>query len=150
MQGKLPFFPPNTKMITSWVGFCERDGTVYYLHCGNPIFCHSIDDHKNYRFILANLVVNKLCTISELCTALGERRRNIERYVKAYRDHGSSHFFERKDERGHCYKMTPEKLAAIQIDLDEGISIYRIALTHNISEAAVSYHIKKGNLKKKL
>jgi len=149
MQGKLPFFPQNTKMITSWVGFCERDGTVHYLHGGNPIYCHSKDDQDGYRFCLANLVVNNLCTISELCAAHSERRRNIERYVQALRKHGTAYFFERKDNRGQCYKMTPEKLAAIQPDLDRGISIYRIAVDHKISEAAVSYHIQKGNLKKK-
>ena len=149
MQTKLPFFPANTKMITSWVGFYEHDGTVYYLHCGNPIYCHLKDDHNGYRFALANLVVNKLCTISELCTALGERRRNVERYARSLREHGTAYFFERKDNRGQCYKMTPDKLVGIQADLDLGISIYQISRTHEISEAAVSYHIKKGTLKKK-
>ena len=150
MQGKLPFFPPKTKMINCWVGFVERDGTVYYVHGGDPIYCHLKDDRNGYRFALANLVVNKLCTISELCTALGENRRNIERYAQALRKHGTAYFFERKDERGQCHKMTPEKLAAIQSDLDLGMSIYRIALNHGISEGAVSYHIRNGNLKKKL
>jgi biotin operon repressor len=93
--------------------------------------------------------VNNLCTISELSAALGEGRKNIERYAKALRDHGTGYFFNRKERRGQCHKMTPEKLSSIQSDLDQGVSIYRIALTHDISEAAVSYHIKNGNLKKK-
>ena len=59
-------------------------------------------------------------------------------------------FLGRKERRGQCYKMTPEKLVSIQSDLDQGISIYRTALNHDISEAAVSYHIRNGNLKKKL
>ena len=150
MLTKLPFFPPNTKMINAWLGLCERDGTVYYVHGGNPIYCHSKDDRNGYRFSLANLVVNKLCTIAELCTALGEHRKNIERYAKAFREQGAGYFFERKEKRGQCYKMTSEKIAVIQSDLDRGLSIYRIALNHGISEAAVSYHIKNGNLKKKL
>jgi len=150
MQGKLPFFPTNTKMITTWVGYYELDGTVYYLHGGNPIYCHAKDDRNGYRFALANLVENKLCKISEICSALGEGRKNIERYAKALRENGAGYFFERKETRGQCYKMTSEKLAAIQSDLDRGLSIYRIALNHAISEAAVSYHIKNGKLKKKL
>jgi biotin operon repressor len=149
MQTKLPFFPSFTKLINSWVGFGEREGTVYYFHSGNPIYCHGKDDRNGYRFALANLVVNKLCTISELSSALGECRKNIERYAKALREHGAGYFFARKERRGQCYKMTPELLSAIQSDLDQGVSIYRIALTHGISEAAVSYHIRNGNLKKK-
>ena len=92
--------------------------------------------------------MNKLCTISELSDALGEGRKNIERYAKAYREKGAGWFFERKERRGQCYKMTEEKLAAVQIALHSGLSIYRIALNEEISEAAISYHIKKGNLKK--
>ena len=148
MQTQLPFFPTGTKLINSTVGFREQDGTVYYLHNGNPIYCHDKNDRNGYRFILANLAVNKLCKISELCDALGVGRKNIERYAKSYRDHGAGYFFERKERRGQCYKMTPDKLSAIESDLDAGLSIYRTALNHSISEAAISYHIRKGNLKK--
>jgi biotin operon repressor len=149
MQTQLPFFPANTRLINSFVGYREHDGTVYYFLCGSPIYCHSKDDRNGYRFSLANLVVNELCTIRELSDALGEGRKNIERYAKALRDHGASYFFAREDRRGQCYKMTPDKLSAIQSDLDQGLSIYRIALNHDISETAISYHIKNGNLKKK-
>ena len=150
MIGKLPFFPQNTKMINAWLGFFERDETVYYVHGGDPVYCHLKDDRNGYHFALANLIVNKLCTISELSTALGENRKNIERYAKAFREQGAGYFFNWVERRGQCHKLTPEKLTAIQQELDDGISIYRIALNHGISEAAVSYHIKNGNLKKKL
>jgi len=148
MQTQLPFFPTDIHLINDSVGFREQDGTVYYLHNGNPIYCHGKDDRNSYRFILANLVVNNLCTISELSTSLDTGRKNIERYAKAYREHGASYFFARKETRGQCYKMTPEKLTSIQKELDMGLSIYRIALNHEISEAAISYHIRNGQLKK--
>jgi len=61
-------------MINAWLGLCERNGTVYYVH-GNPIYSHSKDDRNCYRFALDNLVVSKLCTIAELCAALGEHRK---------------------------------------------------------------------------
>jgi DNA-binding transcriptional ArsR family regulator len=150
MQTQLPFFPLDTKLINDTLGFRQQDDTVYYLHNGNPIYCHAVADRKGYRFALANLVVNRLCTISELSSALGEGRKNIERYAKSYKDNGAVYFFERKERRGDCYKMTPEKLSLVQSELDRGFSIYRIALNHEISEAAISYHIKKGTLKKNL
>ncbi|MDR0437077.1 MAG: hypothetical protein LBH22_02105 [Bacteroidales bacterium] len=148
MQTQLPFFPIETKLINDTVGFREQDGTVYYLHNGNPIYCHSQEDRNGYRFALANLVVNNLCTIGELSSSLGERRKNIERYAKSYRENGTGYFFSRPERRGQCYKMTSSKLAVVQAELDEGLSIYRIALNQEISEAAITYHIKKGNLKK--
>jgi DNA-binding transcriptional ArsR family regulator len=148
MQTQLPFFPVNTKLINDSVGFREQDGTVYYLHNGNPVYCHAKEDRNSYRFIMGSLVVNELCTISELSTALGEGRKNIERYAKAYREKGAVYFFRRKETRGQCYKMTEGKLASVQSGLDCGLSIYQIAKNESISESAISYHIKKGALKK--
>jgi biotin operon repressor len=148
MQTCLPFFPSNTKLINSSVGFFETDGTVYYLLNGNPTYCHEKNDHNGYRFSLASLVKNKMCSIKELSDALGVPRKNIERYTKAYREHGAGYFFERKETRGQCYKMTPEKIISIQSDLDNATSIYRTSLNHDVSESAINYHIKKGNLKK--
>jgi len=150
MQTALPFFPDKTKMINATLGFYEIDGIVYYLQYGKPIYCHDKNDHNGYRFALANLIHNKACSIKELSEALGVARKNIERYAKALREHGAGYFFGRVDRRGECYKMTPDKIAGIQSDLDNGTSIYRTALNHDISESAITYHIKNGNLKKKL
>lgn len=146
MQFKLPIFPSDIKLINTYVGFRKQDGFVYYLHSGSPVFCHKEDDKNSYRHTLANLVENKLCTIGELSSALGINRKNIERYVKAYREHGSEYFFNRKDGRGQCHKMTDELLSVIQQKLDMGLSRYRIAKEHDISDSAIDYHIKKGRL----
>jgi len=150
MQNLLPFFPKDTKHINACVSFCELDGIVYYLVNGSAAHCHGTEDRDAYRFTLASLVKNKACTIKELANALGVPRKNIERYTKAFREHGAGYFFGRTDGRGQCHKMTPEKIKAIQSDLDNGLSVYRAAANHSVSEAAINYHIKKGNLKKKV
>ena len=149
MQFKLPLFPSSTKLINEFLGFCNQDGFVYYFHSGSAIYCHKEDDKNSYRHTLASLVVNKLCTIGELSSALGVNRKNIERYVKAYREHGSVYFFNREDGRGQCHKMTGELKSIIQSDLDAGVSQYRIAKKYGISDSAISYHIVKGSLKKR-
>ena len=71
---------------------------------GNPIYFHSKEDKNSYRFILGNLVINKLCTISELHESLGEARKNIERYAKTFREKGGGHSYVRKETRGQCNK----------------------------------------------
>jgi biotin operon repressor len=149
MQTQIPFFPEHTKLINSTLGFRKHDGYVYYLHNGNPIYCHNEDDRNGYRFILGNLVENNLCTISELSKSLGERRRNIERYAKTFREEGASYFFSRKETRGQCYKVTDEVLSKIQTMLDEGYSQYGIARELSISSSAIGYHIRNGRLQLK-
>jgi hypothetical protein len=149
MQRQLPLFPSDTKLINSTLGYRSQDDYVYFLHNGNPIYCHRSDDRNSYRFILGNLVCNHLCTISELHESLGEPRKNIERYVKAFREKGAGYFFSRKETRGQCYKVTEDLLKELQQCLDAGWSAYRISKSYGISDSAIRYHIKNGNLKKK-
>jgi len=151
MQLQLPFFPTGTKLINETLGFREKNGIVYYLHNGVPIFNHSKSDRNSFRFILANLIVNKLCRICELSKATGVDRDNIERYVKALEEQGIGYFFipkQRKSRKGIYTKMVPEKIAAIQADFDSGLSIYRAARNHNVAATTIAKHIKYGNLKK--
>jgi hypothetical protein len=104
MQTQLPFFPSETKLINPTLGFREQEGLVYYLHNANPIYCHSQSDRNSYRFILGNLIGNHLCSIRELSEALGENRKNIERYAQRFREKGAEDFFSRKETWGQCYK----------------------------------------------
>jgi len=149
MQTQLPFFTDGTTLINSTLGFREQDGFVYYIHNGNPIYCHAKEDMNSYRFILGNLVVNHLCSIGELSDALGVNRKNIERYANTFREKGADYFFARKETRGRCYKVTEGLLGEIQQCIDNDWSYYRIAKEYGISEAAIRYHVNKGNLKKK-
>jgi biotin operon repressor len=148
MQFKLPLFPGDTKMINDYIGFRRQDDFVYYLHSGSPVYCHKIEDKNSYRQTLASLIVNNLCTITELSNALGINRKKVECYAKALREHGSEWFFNREDGRGQCHKMTAELLAVIQQKLNSGLSKYRISKEHNISDSAIDYHLDKGTLKK--
>ena len=122
---------------------------AFIIHHDKPIFCHAKDDLNNYRFIVGNLICHKLCTISEFHESTGEARKNIERYAKTFREKGSEHFFNRKETRGQCYKLTETLMTEIQTKLDLGISKYRIAKDLDISEASIRYHLKNGNLKKR-
>ncbi len=149
MQHQLPFFPENTVLVNSTVGIFRKDDFVYYLHNGSPVFCHSKEDRKSYRYILANLVVTGLCNATELGHALGENVRNVQRYALALRKEGTAYFFNRKDNRGQCHKFTEGVKREAQEMLDNGHSQLSIANTLGISESAVRYHLHNGNLFKK-
>jgi IS30 family transposase len=148
MQTQLPLFPEKTKLINMTLGYMEHGGFRYYLHNGNPIYCHALKDKNSYRFILANLVTNQLCNIAELAEALGEHRNNIARYAKVFREKGASYFFSRREAHALCRKFTRSLCSEIQFCLDEGQSVYRIAKDYNVSRSTIHYHIKTGRLRK--
>lgn len=150
MQMQLPLFPRTTKLINASLGFRkDAEQMVFYLHNGSPIFCHQASDLNNYRYILANLVENRLCTIKELSAALGVNRRNIERYVSTLRQKGPDWFFNREEKRGDCYKLNEEKLQKAERLIHEFYSIADVARILGVTEGALRYHIKKGTIKKK-
>ena len=149
MQMQLPIFPASTKLINSYVGFFEKDDFVYYLHNGSPIFCHEKNDLNSYRYITANLVFTKLCTPGEIAHALGVSNRNIQRYAKALREKGTDWFFKREEKRGDAHKLTTEKLHEAQILINKFYSLVYISKQLGVTEGALRYHIKMGNLKKK-
>lgn len=149
MQMQLPIFPRSTKLINSSIGFFEKDDMVYYLHNGSPIYCHSNHDLNSYRYITANLVVTNLCTPSEIAKALGVSNRNIQRYAKTLREKGTDWFFNREEKRGDAHKLTTDMLKEAQNLIDKFYSVVDVAKLLGVTEGALRYHIKKGNIKKK-
>ena len=149
MQMQLPIFPSSTKLINSDVGFFEKDDFVYYLHNGSPIYCHATHDLNGYRYIAANLVATKLCKPSELARALGVSSRNIQRYAKTLREKGADWFFSREEKRGDAHKLTGAMLKEAERLIDEFYSVVDVARIFGVTEGALRYHIKKGNIKKK-
>jgi transposase len=149
MQMQLPIFPVDTIMINSTVGVYKRDDFVYYLHNGSPIFCHSIYQLNSYRYILANLTTNGLCTCSQISKAFGIHVKNVQRYKKALEENGFDWFFNRKDNRGQCHKFIEEKLKEAQELINKGFSQHQAAKKLGVSEGSIRYHLRKGTLKKK-
>jgi hypothetical protein len=41
MQMQLPFFPDKTKLLSPSWGIFKKDGFVYYLHNGSPVYTQS-------------------------------------------------------------------------------------------------------------
>lgn len=146
---QLPIFPEETKLVNSSIGIYSKEDFVYYLHNGSPIFCHGRSDRNSYRYILANLVVNDMCSCSEISRALGIQVKNVQRYAKALRTKGMGWFFNREDGRGQCYKFTRSKQEEAQELLNKGYSGQQTAKAIGVSESAIRYHLRAGTIKKK-
>ncbi|MFQ3578921.1 MAG: hypothetical protein SNJ71_02115 [Bacteroidales bacterium] len=149
MQLQLPFFPENTQMLSDTWGVFQKDSMVYYLHNGSPVYIHAKDDLNNFRFITANLINVHACSATQLSNVFKVNKINFERYVRRLREGGTDAFFKAEDNRGKCYKMLSDKLIKAQELLDKGYSQQKTAKEIGVSESAIRYHIKSGNLKKK-
>jgi transposase len=149
MQMQLPIFPATTKLVNSNVGIFERDDFVYYLHNGSPIFCHDKNDLNSYRYILANMVMSGLCSPMELGKVLGVSNRNIQRYAKSLREKGTDWFFHKQEKHGDAHKLTDALLEEVQHKLDRNEPVARVAREFGVTEGALRYHLRQGNIKKK-
>ena len=150
MQTQMPLFPETTKLINACTGILVKDGTVFYLHNGEPISCHPKKDMNTFRYVMATLIETGLCKAGELSNTLGVPHRNINRYAKQYREKGAKSFFNKTERRGDCYKLTDEKKQKAQELLNADVSNVSVAKQLSVSECAIRYHIKRGNLKKKV
>jgi hypothetical protein len=148
MQMQLPIFPASTKMLSDSWGVFEKDNMVYYLHCGMPVYTHTKDNVSNYRYVTATLVHLHACSPSQLSKVFGVNKINFERYARKLRTEGAESFFNTVDERGKCHKMLEDKLIKAQELLDKGYSQLKIAKELQVSESAIRYHLRNGNLKK--
>ena len=73
----------------------------------------------------------------------------FEKDAKALREKGPNHFFNREEHRGRAHKLTDEVLKDAQQMIDNFYSVGDVARLLGVTDGALRYHIKKGNIKKK-
>lgn len=150
MQLKLPIFPKDAKLISPSVGVCERDGLVQYIVNGLPVYAHSADDYRAFRFITSNFIAQGLCRKVDVQRAFCVSEDSVWRYYNKFKKEGAEGFFGADARKGRPYKIVGEKRQRIQMKLDKGQSINSIAKEEKVRESAIRYQIKMGYLKKNL
>ncbi len=144
-QMLLPLFPYDSTSINALLGFCRKEDTVYYFNGMMPIFSHHTEDLKLFRLITSQLVVNGVASQSEVVRAFGVSKISVKRYVKCYREEGSSGFFKARKTRSSAV-LTPEVLRDIQGRLTEGQPISRICSAKGLKVDTVKKAIRDGRL----
>jgi|SRR3954451_23082867 transposase len=148
MQLKLPLFPRETKLFNASFGVFSHDGTVFYLHCGQPVGMHLEADHNSFRHKIATFIELGLCTQSQAAHTLHVSIDSIRRSCKQYRENGETTFFAPDIRKGKSHKMLPKILERVQSQLDQGKSVNSIAKKEGVSEGTIRYCIDRGKLKK--
>ena len=146
----LPLFPHDTRMITLTLGVREREGFVYYLHSGMPIFSHEIGDLPKFRYITSNLILQGLCSNQDIVDAFHVSTDSVRRWKRILSEKGESAFFTVESRHGWSHKLLPDVLARIQGKLYKFQSVNSIAKEEGLSEGSIRAAIKLGRLKKTL
>ena len=120
-----------------------------YCHCGMPIFSHTTEDIKSFRYITSKLIIQRLCRKIDIARCFGVSYDSVNRHVNRLREQGDSEFFAGDNRQGHCYKLVPDVIDRMQGYLDSDKNNSEIARLEGVSEGAVRYALKKGSLKKK-
>ncbi|TVQ80541.1 MAG: hypothetical protein EA358_01760 [Flavobacteriales bacterium] len=80
----LPLFPADTTMITPVLGVENRDGVVYYLLSGMPIYSHKEGDMVKFRFITSHMILHGLCKNRDIVKTFHVSDTSVQRYKKNY------------------------------------------------------------------
>lgn len=95
-QLQLPIFPDGVTEVTANVAFEKQDGQIIYYNGMMPIFMHDEKDMASFKMITSQLYVTGAAKQVEIVNAFGINPLALKRWVKAYREEGSSAFYARK------------------------------------------------------
>ena len=65
---------------------------MYYCGC-NPIFAHEALDHKSFRMITAQMILNDSCKQCDIVKIFGVSRCSVKRSVALYIEKGPGGFY---------------------------------------------------------
>jgi hypothetical protein len=136
-------------MISDRVGVHQQDGLVQYIVNGLPVYSHSKENLKAFRYITSVFISQGLCRKVEVKRCFSVSEDSVHRYFLKYKELGEEAFFGVDARRGSCHKIVGERRERIQKKLDLGQSVLSIAKQEGVQEGAIRYQIKMGYLKKK-
>jgi len=145
-QLQLPVFPVGTSAITPELAFERREEQVVYFNGHLPVFTHTTQDIASFRFFTTQLIVNGTASQGEIVKAFGVPLTTVKRCCRLYRERGASAFF-KPPARRQGHRLTPEKLAEVQVLLDEGKTVPAISAQLGILTSTLHKAIDDGRLK---
>ncbi len=147
VQQLLPLFPSEVTLITSELGFQEKDGKVYYFNGQMPLFIHDVDDVQAFRVYTSQLVINGTARQVDIVRAFGVSSISVKRSVKKYREQGIAGFYNKRATRS-AHVLTPKVLARVQQLLNCGKVASVIARQFDLKTDTINKAIRDGRLQR--
>ncbi len=96
-QTRLPLFSEDITLINNYIGFQQKENSVYYFNGAMPVFQHPKGDYASFRLFTTQLVVNGNVKQMDIVRAFGVSKSSVKRWVRKYRENGSEAFFYRSN-----------------------------------------------------
>ena len=144
-QLQLPVFPEGITQLSADLGVCCRDGRVSYFYGLLPIFGHAQKDLKTFRMFTSQLYLEGKVKQTALVRVFGISAVSVKRAVKLLETQGPGGFWRRRSTRGPAV-LTPEVLAEVQGQLDQGQELRAVAAQRHIKYDTLRKAVKAGRL----
>jgi transposase-like protein len=147
LQQLLPLFPSEVTLITSELGFQEKDGKVYYFNGQMPLFIHDVADLQTFRVYTSQLVINGTARQVDIVRAFGVSSISVKRSVKKYREEGIAGFYKKRNTRS-AHVLTAKVLTRVQELLNSGKVVSAIARQLDLKTDTINKAIRDGRLRR--
>ena len=144
----LPIVSPGETQINSTIRVWKHENVWTYFLGSFPIYSHKEDNHRMFRFVIAQLIESGACKQTEIIKSLGVTKSRVNRAQRKLRQGGIDAFFE--NNQGHRRAgtiFTPDVLIQAQNFLDQGMSKHEVAEELGIKYDTFRKAINDGRLK---
>ena len=95
----LPIVSPGETQINSTIRVWKHENVWTYFLGSFPIYSHKEDNHRMFRFVIAQLIESGACKQTEIIKSLGVTKSRVNRAQRKLRQGGIDAFFE--NNQGH-------------------------------------------------
>jgi hypothetical protein len=146
-QLQLPIFPAGVTEINNRIAVQKEAGTVWYIHGHLPVFRHEEQDVRSFRMFTSQMIESGTVKPKEIVKTFGVPMITVKRYMKLYRDRGSSGFYEVKPRHSSASVLKGPVLEQAQRLLDEGRSMPEAASELNVLTNTLHKAVRAGRLR---
>ena len=126
----------------------QKEGDVVcYIHGHLPVFRHAVEDVRSFRMFTSQMIVGGTVKPKEIMQTFGVPMVTVKRYVKLYREHGASGFYETKPRHSSASVLKGEVAEQAQRLLDGGRSVPEVAEELGVLGNTLHKAIRAGRLR---
>jgi hypothetical protein len=107
--------PQGATVISNLLTVYQDEKNWTYFYADQPIYVHTSDDRRMFRFITSQLIESGGCRQADIIRVFGVSKSSVILGVKQLRDKGSESFFKRKKGRRGGTVLTPSKFRTLYL-----------------------------------
>ncbi len=150
LQKVLPLFSDDVTLLNPLIGFCKRDGEVYYFNGQMPLFFHAEEDVESFKMFMAQLYVQGNVKQSEINRIFKLNPINMKRWTQKFIEGGPGAFYRKESSyTPRNSVLTESVIKKIQSLLDEGYRVSEIGKELSLKADTLRKAIGAGKLQRR-